>query len=1461
MRIKTWLKRIISTILAALFFISVAQPMVVLANDQLPVTTFEMNNTTAPGSRNYSLHMSWTRPPAAAMPVNPPVFPNWIFTGPMPWSGHRATGYNIVRRHAAAASNPWIQVGTQPNPAVAGDSILNHTHVNNSLPLAQRMQDGRFYAFRIDSFHWHNFAWVGPGTPGPGDVNPSGRVPPVGAGTEFGQPGQDELYFMTDLVITAEGLGNELTVRWSRPVLYGADPFEGYRIHFAPGGHGVGNIFNQAFAVVPTNHPDLIIDGDFYEFTIIDPNLVGGAMYAVAVEPFIGNATRRTSPSLSDVFFDQEGLVLRYTMNEYRNNNAFVRPIFTYTPVGLNLIQLSWGRPDQASRVQLHHRAASDAIWIPLGELSGPAARLINFWVVNRPTGVHQFRLTIHVPDNGGYTEEVLYLDFDPSITPFTPTRPDILHIDHSPPGDAPQPPITLDITWEAFSRLPYLATEGPGNANHVNGRFFDPQIVYEIAISDSLETLAGLNATNPAHGVVTLSPGDLQRIQFTPEGSTTTFWAHEYSFESFFCSVNEEVRPILPNMVYYVRIITRRVAVPAPRGVNVSLPSFASHFVPGVVEVRPPTVPVPPLRVHEETEDSITIRWERIWFEGFYDGQWQAIAIRAGNTLVFGREILETDWRFENQGGATTWAGANNHPAWGSIPRVPIRMQRLAPHVGYELHVVPYVDIADDIALIPGDDVENPHANFEEFATELHGNPAAWTVITPDLLDNNNTLEFEIAGLNSNTTYAIFFRPFNPSPQAEARNAWWPSFLVGTTQAAQYPIEIEPTVPILWPYQAGDTWLWFNLRPYSPPVTHEFRISEFPDFETSWVFNETPGIQFNDPASGQPSRRFGATLLFPDTTYYIWARAIGIDAEGNPVPGRWSNPITMRTAPLRTPLPPRGLGIASAGNVNIINMENETQFAPIDHDSMIITWMPKPGDDNLPIEMQDGAMGTEILGSPQITHAYLVRFPELLANRAYYVRARTILSVHREGVGEPASRDTFNYIVQMATNPEFLDAITVFVLPEASEITNDFNTRMTMSEWTQTFIFHTGRDTGEYDSDVIAELFPLPDRDFEIIYNPATRTLTFRFRSTGVDAQGHRDNLVDQRFISRLIQTRTFDYVIDMTHYNNLPVANRIVELPYSIITAFEERQISLSVIAGGTTYSLSPGFAATPQNTGFNMASRLRLYISDVAVANLPTLRYGQRYMSVPQNVAINVVNPTSRTELSLLGAPLNVSHSINRAAMMDFNIGSYVRSADDVNWRRIESSFNDVAGTLNSSATRLQDFAAVGTGVPTQWAALDPAVRDALYFVNSQIAFTDMDWFMADAPINAWQINRMISAIARRSTTIAINQDLSPEEVTSLTNAGMLVPGAAEVTRQNALSALVRLYEVRTGRRVVGHPSLANSAFIDIVTAGANMQDAMLRAEFLGFIDHASEFANPHGHMTMGDAMLIFEIILRN
>jgi len=1454
-KIKNIFKRIIAGALVCLFVLSLLPPAEVLANPQAPVTSLVLTNPQRIGSR-FQVQLNWTRPiPTAGAPGSDTTNPA---------ATHPTLGYHVMFRDASAQIPQPYAVASPLIPDVGGDNF-SHTFGD----AMGQMSLGRLYAFWIRAWHQHEFPIPTVGL----------RPPPLDIFSDI--DASNHWLFMTDLYVAGNGDDGELNLSWSAPMYGNQEIFDNFRIYFTQGPNAsAANVrsFQVTVSVAdleppswvaPGQNPGLPDGGWVYHYTVTHPNLIPGRTYSVAVEPMIGTNVIREAPILSSVTVGgrEYGLMFRPGTQMFQTN-VFIRPTLSFTPIGMDQLLLRWSQivdgmvgGTEVEEVRIFQSTTVDGVTTRtlLGTLHrgpgtvtpgiGPpqfvtnAVRDINYWLVMRPDTPTLFEIEVRGPSVGGIPGELLDMFYDtwsPHVTPFTPLRPDIVEIRHE-----DLTPRTIFVEWDAFLRRPFTQDEMnniiEGSISpplYPHGLFQDRDIVYDVWITDDLNMLFDAAFIADVNNLI---GNGLTVDQVGPLSTDNTY---SFPFIEFISNTPTGLvrSPIQPNRVYYVKIVARRTVDQE----QVSLPSYGSYFIPpDNVDVMPPMVPAPPLRVSGTGLNHITIEWERIWFEGFFreegetDGIWLPIALRGGRDgeLIFGNAIGPNDFRFE----LNEYNNITDVRAALGTNQVPLRMQVLAPNTGFQVFAENFSEISDYLT----------EDEFENFVLILHNQEfGPWgQPITPTTF-GAVTLRHTIEGLDQNTTYAIFFRPFNPQEGV----AWWPTFLTGTTDDEGRDMEIDPTTPVLRPIRPYDDRLVFGLRPFSTDFTYEFRISEFPDFSTAWD-PEAIDEELNYTADGLTYRRFRAENLFPETTYFIWARAIGT-AERPPGEG-WSNPITMQTLPIQVPPPPRGLGLASQQNVHIVNLENEFDFAPVEPDAMIITWLPNAGDMRLPIEVEDGGNDTLILGSPQISHAYMVRFPDLEANRAYYVRARTIFSITRDGVGEPAEA-RFDYIVQLATNPEFLDATTVFVLPDASEITHGLHTRMAMSEWTDTFIFHTMRDDGEYDWDVIPELFPLPMRDFEIIYVATTQTLTYRFRSTGVDADGHQDNLVDQRFISRLIQTRAFNYTIDMTHYNNLPVRNRIVELPYSIITAFDERQISFTVVAGDSTYSLTPGFASTPQNAGFNVNSRMRLYINDIAQA--PVLPYGQSYVTTPQSLRVDIVNGANRVTLPLLAQPLNISHRVNQALMMDYNIGSYMRNPDDVAWRRAYEDFNEISNMLNFSTARPGQFAAIGIALPQQFGEMPAAVRDALYFVNSRIAFTDMDWFMADVPIDAWQINRIIAAIATNARSVNINDDLTPAQRSSLTNGGMLVPGAAEVTRESAVSALVRLYEVRTRSRVNAHPTLAMSRFADISTASANLQDAMLKAEFLGFLDGGTT-ANPHAPLTMGDAMIIFEIILRN
>ncbi|MDR2167946.1 MAG: hypothetical protein LBE35_08885 [Clostridiales bacterium] len=1431
MRKHSIFKRILAGGLAALFVLALLPPIWVSANPQNPVTNFGISSVTG-GGRNYTLTMSWLQP--ATNPVTPA---HTDTPAPILTADH----FNILRFDAGP-------VGVQPN------QLVTQVHNTQAPSFRHRITEtnkpfGSIFGYRIEAVHYHPRPSVPPAPPPP--PHRDAAMSPT-------------VFFLTDLEVIARGEGRNLTIEWSRPLFNGQPAFTDYEIgvQLTAGGTRIP----ITVSTDPNNPTEGLTiptaPGGRYVFETYVSQLEPGRFYDISVEPVINGATRHTPypNNLAGAFAqlpDRGPLV--YTMNLYAARSVFVRPLLRSDPVGMVYLLLQWDSPARPPVGQVEIIVESRPLVGPgrnlLANLVGDAAFSVDFLLIRRPEVATQFSLRVYV---GGAPQEPIFHEFHPDLAQFTPTRPNINWVD-----TATEPTLGLEVNWDAFMRRPF--TDRPFTdveetaAAATGGWFRDPDVVYDVWITDYAGAFGGETVAHQFMVAEGMTQSQIRQFNFNDPDERLGNFTYNHAFTAF-VDRNGVEHAIERNRVYYIRIVARR-DVP---GYQPSEAAYAAWFIPGDVLAQPPVMPRPPLRIGGEGLDYLVLEFEDLWIEAFRanaagnGGEWHSAFGLLNNNLVFDYEVVQPN-RWDVRPGVSPLFDLDNEAAIrlamtnAGVTPPPLRTQDLRyDDMEFQFHLVPLIDILPYMA---------NEAAFETFTRALHNNPAAWTTIDAEA-DDYGVFTHVIENLESDTAYGIFFRPVNA-----AGIPWWPTFLTGTTIIVGPPPDITPPAPFLSPYEYGDRWLEFVLRPFDTTgiLSYEFWISEFADRSTAWQFDPNPLYErpfyygANRPSADR--RIFRADGLFPETNYYIWVKIYVTDNDER---YNWSSPISMRTLPLIIPPPPTGLGLAGQTEVNIINLENERELRRIAPDHMIISWSPlrgfpnMPNDDNLPLSgIEAGAGNTEILGSELIDYVHMVLFPELVPNRGYWVRARTIFSVHRDGIGGEIT-ERISYIVEFATNIDFVDATRVYVMPDASEIAPGIHTRMTISDWAGPLRFFTLRYDGEYDGDVIAELFPLPERDFEIIWNEVTRTLLWRFRSTGVDQWGHRDNLVDQRFISRLVQLRVFEHTIDMTNHNNIPVENRVIELPFSIIQAFNERGITLRIIAGDTTYVFSPGFANTPQNANFGRDSRVRLYISNLAQPEV--LVSPRAYIVTPQSVGINVVNPRNMVTLTALGAPLYAIHSINRAVAMDYNIGAYMRTPDDIGWRRFGAPFNDSAGTITTSTTRLGHFAAIRAGLPTQFYQ-NPAARDALYFVNTQIAFSDMEWFMPDFPINAWQINRIISAIARNDAYVRMNDDLSAQERSSLINSRMLVPGADNVYREDALAGLVRLYEVRTGRRVSGQPTLETTAFPDIAEATPELQQALLRAEFLGFLDFETGQANPREPMSMGDAMQIFEIILRN
>lgn len=108
------------------------------------------------------------------------------------------------------------------------------------------------------------------------------------------------------------------------------------------------------------------------------------------------------------------------------------------------------------------------------------------------------------------------------------------------------------------------------------------------------------------------------------------------------------------------------------------------------------------------------------------------------------------------------------------------------------------------------------------------------------------------------------------------------------------------------------------------------------------------------------------------------------------------------------------------------------------------------------------------------------------------------------------------------------------------------------------------------------------------------------------------------------------------------------------------------------------------------------------------------------------------------------------------------------------------------------------------------------------------------------------------------MAINGALSDDDYKALSRKGIVIE-AATVSREEGINALVKLYEVKTGRPAP-YTSLELTSYTDISEADPKFTTSLLKAADLGFYGNTYG-ARPKDTMSLTDLLYVIDIILRD
>ncbi|MCL2840518.1 MAG: hypothetical protein FWE05_07055 [Defluviitaleaceae bacterium] len=1071
----------------------------------------------------------------------------------------------------------------------------------------------------------------------------------------------------------------------------------------------------------------------------------------------------------------------------------------------------------------------------------------------------------------------------------------------------------SFDLVWRAFTRPAYtdaeealLNTPPHSDFNNVlvdhedyRRHFIDDEIRFHIFVANTWADLQNMPLDNPTINI----PANLGML--IPAANSPVEGVPFYRMEG----ISVFSRPdgaggfthnhaVQPNETYFIRIIAMRDRV----GLDAlpSRPSYGTVVIPppedGII-TRPEMIAAPPFTGSANgagQPPELFLEWPLRFLE-IYDtsatspegrGWYASAGIRNGD-LAFGRRagrLADVErWRVLNQMLSTenrrvleadregnplnTAASVNTflQSAWTDISSHlgytgttasagALRIQDLYLY-SYQIHVVTY-----DELMTFGADIETAFENYRDQMVA-----SDWSVPfrpTPDdngIMRHRFTNMIAAGAIQPNTTYVVLMRP------VESRNyglhAFYPSYTIITTPDDSEAATPTPTTPVLFPHvPIGMDHITVRWRRQSG-IQYELRWSEnLSDYPTggtliAWEDIEGEYVLYPDPTAG-PFMALTIDGLFLDTRHYVWARAVNADD----VTSGWSNPVDMRTLDISPPAPPITLGLAGQNLLDRYNRENDGEYRSVEAEAITVSWSRIIADMRNGDEKATGGSatgGTAVdLDIPGLENIYVVRFSELQANRDFYVRARTVLTVQRGAPGE--TEMTYSYIVQLADNPDFLDAIT-FEIP-ALEPVDSNNMRRAYSDWV-TIETRTAPSDDEFDGAYRPDQFPLPDRDFEVTYTPGSQTLQWRFRTNQIGADGRPDQNVDQRFISRLITERTFIYTIDMSQYHinpTVPISNREIIVPLSIIRAFNERQITLEVNAGDLIYRILPGAFDTAEMRNLQMGTGSYVHMTMTSnPTDMPTLGTNLAHAMPPQRLAVRAQTPQRNVTMTTFARPIeiilpmdnHVSPAGTTAAL--FHSGAGVQGWQDMNGH-FSFANNQLTATVSSPGT----FSGVTRHAPptqgTGGTTTAPVANPALTGVTSRLNITDLHTFNPNQGVSANAFNNIIHAVAHRQTTATMGGTLTPAQTQALQRSNLLAPNV--LIRETAIDILVRLYGLQTGQVLT--PMTAETSIPGIGNASQELRRNIRIGADIGFI---SGPLDPQGNLTMGDLMHMLNILM--
>ncbi|HHX61543.1 MAG TPA: fibronectin type III domain-containing protein [Epulopiscium sp.] len=1425
-------KRIIALMISAILCVSLL-PYEVFANLQSPVEmiseTAFIGHTDASGVMNPEVELQFTAPIVSGREDTQAV--NGI--GP-----HEASHYQI---HFNEYSKPSevMKAPLEPSAEItpnAGVPVHKHT---------DKLKNGMLYKMSIIPYHRH---------PEQSRDN-DGMAQPGWANHTVSPSLHPFKYVLTDFDTKVEGKNNSLEVTWENSGYEGMQ----YKIGYVQGNHegksiaeiesiGVGNnIHYIGSADIATNAKKGVDSkkGNTLTYTITD-QIAAGQMYSVFVI-----STTQSMPGSTDKILKNDTHPKVVTATTEIGLEVF--------NIGKDKIRLEWN-PQlihlmdgeyKLEQTQIIEYGVGQTSGRPIATLYGKEGADIGYYEYREPQGstyyqlVFTYKLGSKMLTPQPKTAKILYVPGELRTKPATPEIPKAIGPnskvtaenkgDFLVPGDLLPDIPNVDL-WKNNHTF-HANMVKPPNLNFVWSAYKeDLSLLYDIWVTDDIGIATA--EVDPIVKDLSFASGqNAQDILYNKDKEEVVGFKH--ILREYYNSDMKKL-PLIPNKVYYVKIVAKKQYGDE---LEPSLPVIVTIMFNSDGEVfAPPTISKPPLILDPSNigTTSITIGWLETWYEIMAKNpmsfpiderkkasEWNAKVYTTTEAAIsFVHKEGSTEHvlkREQNIGILKNIVGGSVNYAANYIDRV----VNLGKNVQYDYKFIPYQEVLK--GLESHNVTSNNKKSVEEYIEMLMKDESdpeqgyGWKNIMPTTKEDEDYLQWKQHTQNNlkpNTSYVFFVRPYSYDYDGTKLQASLPTWIIGTTLPDGEMPEGKPTVPVLSLNSKGDTHISVEWE-YNSAFNYEIVYSrlEDPDKATAWPFKISTDI--GDPTYVEHGGKAVVTIdgLFPETTYNVWIRAK--QKKGSQI-SAWSNPVTTKTDLLGAPTSPAGLGVASYQSI----LEVGKDFKPVDSNHITVEWQRNAPDKDLDNVTQDNkrvqkeyryvieiadnpefidkqavTVSKETVGSKvdnaEILSRSMVYFGELIANRPYYIRAKTVLIAHdQENDREIIKESAYTQFIRIITKPS-------------------------QDEY----------DGGDKVNEVI---YP---KKIEETYDGTTWTYTI---------------LDTQKVINEMVTGNQFKYVVPVQKYRGTRDAKfRVIRIPQPVVTTLLKRRMELEIRTNILTIQI-PAKALESHMVGTSADGMVEFIFETLSSEDLYGVGMGYEYgfLSQPEKMSITVKGPKGVASLNKIDALLKININMpNQVDYMDRNLGGYTYDTLEGIWTKGNHQFDKINMQLGYTSGSIGTYAVYEK---TRVATWNESMTQSMTNIVKKYDVVGLGTrYTPSTSVSTSEYINIMLGIAEKKSQIKPDKGLTAEEIYRAKNAGIYIgQTSTALTQEAAISGVVRVYELTNGISVrpqtkenvsaitTNYRSNIQKAYTIGLISGINAKQPITYAELFNLIEQVIE-----------------------